>query len=498
MGKTSPARRLLLLLSAVMLCAPACSEKDGGGEPAPGPDEQIDRWMADYMTTHYLWAEAMPLVTPDYTLGYEAFLDKLLLDIAARNDINHDDGHWENGVRQYFYSNIERRPASAAATRGTHRTEVGTGIDYLFYGSIAGDKKAPYYLQVRSVSPHSPAGRAGLRRGDYILRVDGQPISDWNRTARQLRDSKSKLILSVAESLRGETEDVSFTAGSYADNPVWKSEVLTIADGTKVGYLCYDAFNYYYDDALIAACADLKARGAGELVLDLRYNGGGHVVSSAVMATLVAGAPREGELFARTSYNARRTAASERVDRYAIGTADIGNGSYAPIAAALPAALGLERVYVLCTGSTASASELVINGLRGIDLDVRLIGTTTNGKNVGMEPRTRTFDGYEYEFSPITFYSANKKGFRDYGNGFAPQVTVDEQKVAVYDFGDPRDAFLSAALAWIEQGVRPAAFSTSVHAAEPGSPASLSTDVHAVPAPKRPLDGMIRLQEYIQ
>lgn len=487
--KTCFRRIFAAVLLAALAAAASCSKEDG---PAKGgADEEIDRWMADYMTSHYLWSEAMPYVTPDYALGYEEFLDKLLRDIAARNDVNHDDGHWENGVRSYFYSNVERRPASEAKlTRGTHRTTVGTGIDYLFYGSVNG-RGAPYYLQVRSVSPCSPAGRAGLQRGDYILLVDGLPISDWQQTAATIRESKTMLTLSVAKSLDGATTDLSFSAASYADDPVWESKVIVAADGTKVGYLCYDAFNYYYDDELIAAFAYFKSQGVRELVVDLRYNGGGHVVSSAVLATLVAGASREGEVFAHTSYNARRTAAGERADLYAFGTSDYGNGSYAPIASALTAALGLERVYVLCTGSTASASELFINGLRGVGIDVRLIGATTNGKNVGMEPRTRTFGDYEYDFSPITFYSANARGFRDYGDGFPAQVEVNEARVGVYGWGDERDAFLAAALAWIGQGAKPA-----------GLPAATLTrasdELHAVAPPHKPLEGMIRLPEYVR
>ncbi len=476
------------LLLAMLWMAPACSDKNDD-TPTSGPDEAVEKWMADYMTSHYLWNEAMERVTPDYSLGYEAFLARLLRDIAAQNDINHDDGHWENGVRKYFYSNVERRSLSEAKlSRGTHQMTVGTGVSYLFYGSVNNDGKAPYYLQVRAVSPHAPAGRAGLVRGDYILRINGAPIAEWDKAADLLRDSKSTLTVSVAKSLRGATVDLRFAAASYADDPVWASKVLTASDGTQVGYVCYDAFNYYYDEALIAAFADLRSRQVKELILDLRYNGGGHVVSSAVLATLVGGNALQGGVFARTSYNASRTAAGERIDRYCIGTADYGNGSYAPIAAALSSALGLNRVYILCTGSTASASELVINGLRGLDVEVRLIGTKTNGKNVGMEPRTRTFDGYEYEFSPITFYSANARGFRDYGDGFAPQVAVDEASVPTYDWGDERDAFLAAALAWIGQGVKPDGRSAAQTRAV--------GEMHPVPAPARPLDGMIRLPEY--
>ena len=96
-------------------------------------NETLDRWMFDYMKTHYLWNEAVAKLTPDYTLDYKDFLRKVLVDVAAQGDVNHDDGHWSvdnagQSVRQSFYTNIQRYPK---ATRGTRETADGFGIDYI-------------------------------------------------------------------------------------------------------------------------------------------------------------------------------------------------------------------------------------------------------------------------------------------------------------------------------------------------------------------------------
>ncbi len=185
--------------------------------------------------------------------------------------------------------------------------------------------------------------------------------------------------------------EISVTASSYADNPVWFRKTFDLDDGRKVGYICYGSFNYHFDDKLIDAFREFKNEQISELVVDLRYNGGGHVVSSTVLGTLVAGSKHSGEVYARTTYNADRK--SETPDVYKLGVAQYNesnsNARHSKIAEALDSSVGLDRIFVLCTGNTASASELLVNGLRGLGVEVNLIGLTTNGKNVGMEPQKK-------------------------------------------------------------------------------------------------------------
>ena len=204
-------------------------------------------------------------------------------------------------------------------------------------------------------------------------------------------------------------------------------------------------------------------RGAEELILDLRYNGGGAVRSSTVLATLIVGDACKDGVYCRTVYNARRTAAGESgVHRIGNGHTPDGTGVYTPIVSALPEALGLKRIYVLCSESTASASELVINGLRGLGIEVRLIGMRTNGKNVGMEGYVDHLEGGElYTFMPITFYSENNLGFRDYSDGFVPDVEFDDSplyRAACYPgaFGTTADPLYALAAEWIGTGAKPA------------------------------------------
>lgn len=481
MRKEMKGRWILPVVALILgvCCAPTASELDkkpgdSGSNPGSGSetitDKELKNWMVDYMREAYLWNEAMESVTPDYTLGYEELLEQMLVDIAAQDDINHDDGHWTDGKRQYFYSNIVRYESGeeeASRTRGVREMTEGSGIEYVYYTLVSAAKR-PCAFIVGAVSPYSPAGKAGLKRGEIIAEVNGEPIqeSEMENAFEKVIYPSGSVTVTVYDSRFENPRQIVYGSESYEDNPVWKCCSVTAANNVKVGYLCYNSFNMYYDDKLLEAFATLQGEGVEDLILDLRYNGGGHVVSSLLMGTFVAGQPHKGEIYSRMVPNAQRQAAGDRGSVFRIGNMNYGDGTYSEVLKALDFSLGLERVYVLCSESTASASELVINGLRGIGLDVRIVGTTTNGKNVGMESISKVFDGYEYVFSPITFYSENASGFRDYGDGFAPDVEAAESTLPIEEWGDPDDGLLSVALQWIETGSKPAPKSRSAAVSE--------------------------------
>lgn len=458
---------LSAVLVAVFVAAASCSKDETEKKETPPPsstDSDLNEWMFGYMKTHYLWNSAVKQVEPDYSLGYEEFLAKVLKDIAAQNDINHDDGHWEGGKRQYFYSNIQRYKATASAaskTRGMRETEEGTGIQYMNVFYIEDGKEACAF-ELLAVSPGSPADAEGLKRGTIVTRVNGTVITDSNyeELVKLLTPAESgETVRLTTASFNDEYKlvetpgEITVVSAAFNDNPVWVTKILTAGNGTdKIGYLCYNTFNLNYDDKLLEAFAEFKSQGVKDLILDLRYNDGGHVISSLLIGTMIAGKAKQGQVYMKSTFNTERTAKGEPSDIY-----KIGESGYDPVTQGVgdTYALGLGTVYVLCTNKTASASELVVNGLRGLDIDVRLIGQTTNGKNVGMEPVTKDKDGYTYDFSPITFYSENAKGFKDYSEGFTPDVVIDESEYYVREWGSEKDLLLAAALKWIDTGSKP-------------------------------------------
>lgn len=213
----------------------------------------------------------------DYSLGYEEFLAKVLNDVAAQNDINHDDGHWEGGRRQYFYSRIGRyktTASTASETRGTRETEEGTGIQYMGVFRIETGKEACMF-ELLAVSPGSPADVEGLKRGTIVTRVNGTVITDSNYEGlvKLLTPAESgETVRLTTASFNDEKvlveipEEITVVSAPFDDNPVWMTKILTAGNGTdKIGYLCYNAFNSYYDEQLMEAFREFKSQGVKDL-----------------------------------------------------------------------------------------------------------------------------------------------------------------------------------------------------------------------------------------
>lgn len=424
-------------------------------------DSTVQGWIKKYMAEKYLWNEPIMGLNPSKSLSAANYLTKLLEGVDALDHMNRDDGHWVDGVRKYWYSNIQ------SETRSRAGKETGSGVMYMS-GAYMDNTQTTACLIPLMVSPNSPAANADIRRGDIIDQINGTNITgaNFNSMANKLYDGGITVRLRriVDNQLTTINASLSLSSSTFTEPGVYFTKIYTSNSGTKIGYIFYSGFEYTLDQELINAFNTLKSNGVTELVLDLRYNGGGHVRSSLLLGTLIAGQSKKDKIYSHTTYNAQRSAKGEE-GFYRIGDPRIpegGNGSYvsyAKITEGLNASLGLNRIYIICSENTASASELVINGLKGLDIDVRLIGTTTNGKNVGMEPTTNQFGSTYYDFAPITFYSQNAKGFKDYSNGFVPDVIFDEDEYWPVEFGLDEPA-LSLALDWITSGSKPSVSTT--------------------------------------
>ncbi len=461
------------------------------GEEVPGENIGENQWMFDYMKSHYLWNEPLNNVTPNYNLPYKNFLSSMLDSVALQGNVNRDDGKWINGQRQYYYSNVTRDFVSR--TRQSRPTKSGFGIyDVVFSKNL--NNSAIAKASILGVVPGSPADILKFKRGDVIVKVDGKDIPYTNAGINSVFNilvvnPSNRVSVSMEEVVNGQyviKDPQILNKTSYQDNPIWKYEViLDKINNKKVGYLVYSGFEYTYDDELLEVFRQFKTEGVDELVLDFRYNSGGHVISSLIIGTAVAGADNQGKTYLKTTYNKSRT---ETAGIYQIGNATVPGSEYTPIETALSNSLDkVKRVFVLGKDNTASASELVINGLRGLDIPVYLIGQTTNGKNTGMEGRIKTNGQYKYVFSPITFYSENAKGFKDFGSGFKPDVEIDEFAYKISNFGDYNESLLGVALEWIETGSKPSSFRSTRSAVQ---------DVKSLKAPRPSSHGSVVLERY--
>ncbi len=324
----------------------------------------------------------------------------------------------------------------------------------------------PRSIRVAFVEPGSPAAAAGLARGDTLVSVNGNDVINGNNVTiinqalfPQLNQSYTFVFRPTGGT--GSTDKTAtLRAQSIQQSPVLTSSVIT--RGTqKIGYLQYTTFLAQNGEGqLVNTFQNFATQGITDLVLDLRYNGGGYVYISSQLGYMIAGNARTAnKTFEKSTFNDKRTTDNARAATPFYNTASGFTGSGTTANAPLPT-VNLGRVYVITKGDTCSASELIINALRGIDVEVILIGSTTCGKPYGFTAK----DNCGVSYFPIEFKGVNAKGFGDYADGFIPGGTGPTGVpgcVAADDFnkplGDPTEGMLSVALTRATTGACPAA-----------------------------------------
>jgi C-terminal processing protease CtpA/Prc len=352
----------------------------------------------------YYWLEEAneKRSTFDPTLAADEYLDESLLSLTT----NIADGGYDYRGNRYIYSYIYALDA-ASAQAGTRASSV-SGYGLMMSGNYwsLNNQGTEFGIVIEHVYPDSPAEKAGLNRGNIIAKYNGKAITAnnlneaWADLHYSLSSNITVSIFDLAEQKITETKTIS--TGSYKENPVAASMVLELEDGPKVGYLSYLGFESAFDSELIDAMRSLKDNGAEEMVLDLRLNGGGSVNSSTILGSMLLDASYNDQTYAILA----RNAANKKANTTCKITSSY-NGQSLP-------RLGIKRLYVITTDNTASASEMVISGLRGLDVEVILIGTTTEGKNCGMDVTQITRKGVTYEYAPITFMNFNAKSYEQY------------------------------------------------------------------------------------
>jgi len=342
-------------------------------------------------------------------------------------------------------------------------TTQNNGVDYSLYYKDA--SRTTVFGVVRYILPNSDAATKNIQRGNIFYAVNGEILTGSNYRALLSANSYTLNLADYdAGAINPNGESVSLTKSILSENPVYLHTVIN-AGSHKIGYLMYNGFYPNYENELNNAFGSLKAQGITELVLDLRYNGGGSVETATRLASMITG-QFPGQLFAKEQWNAK-------VDSYYASTNAGGLfnlftnkiNTNAPINS-----LTLSKVYILTSGATASASELVINGLEPY-IDVIQIGDRTVGKNVGSITMydSPTFtkkdmsNKHRYAMQPLVLKIVNKLGFGDYIHGLMPDTELKENFGNMGILGDPDEPLLNAAIARIVGGGRPAIQNLKVH-----------------------------------
>uniref|UniRef100_S0DDL8 Putative S41 family peptidase n=1 Tax=termite gut metagenome TaxID=433724 RepID=S0DDL8_9ZZZZ len=415
----------------------------------------INKWVYETLEKWYYWNDAVKAATlPSNSLAYDEFLNTLLLDLdGAQDDTENpptiDGNYYANGDR-YVYSYILQTSATRAASE---ETTFGFDIEPFY---ISKDDANRLGFLVKWVQPDGPADLAGIKRGMWIYQYAGANIylSQYETFWYQLHYQQGGNTMTLTDDADNEYD---LTAASMKVTPILYHDVITSDEGKKVAYLVYNQFERgevvgrgdgEYDNDLRELFGEFKAAGATELVLDLRYNPGGYVSSCQILTSL-SGAVGASDVFAKLLRN------DDIREVYNVANPEVANFLDEPNS------LGLDKIYVLETSYSASASEMVINALRGVlgDNAIVHIGTKTEGKNVGMDLLEQTVGAYDYEMWPITFKIMNAKDFCNYAGGLTPNYLKNEywdiintEGGVLREFGDPEERLLNAALTLIDGG----------------------------------------------
>lgn len=401
-----------------------------------------DRDVYDFiwkgLNNYYLYQENVP------NLSDSRFSNQNELDIYL-NSFNKPENLFESllynrGTTDRFsviFNDYTRLEQALTGNSDTNGLEFGL--------SLKSGSTTDIFGWVKYVMPNSDAETKNVLRGTLFYAVDGTPLTLSNYKSLLV---KTSYTLNFADYDNGNItpngQKVTLDKKPYTENPVLLSKTIDL--GTKkVGYLMYNGFFSAFDSQLNEAFGNLKSEGITDLVLDLRYNSGGSVATATRLASMITG-QFNGSVFAKQQWNNKILANTDPNKLINPFTNVLGNGNAIN-------SLNLTKVYILTTKSTASASELVINGLKPY-INVIQIGRTTTGKNVGSitiydSPNFQKQNlnpTHKYAMQPLVLKIANRDGFADYASGLTPTHDLAENLNNLGILGDVNEPYLAKAL----------------------------------------------------
>ncbi|MDD2986627.1 S41 family peptidase [Flavobacterium sp.] len=333
-------------------------------------------------------------------------------------------------------------------------TTKNNGMDYgLRYKA---GSTTEIYGWVRYVLPNSDAENKNIVRGMLFHAINGTPLNTDNYRSLLGLDSYTIHLANYEDgTIVPNGQFVELTKSNLTENPVYLSNIAEIGN-KKIGYLLYNGFYPNFENQLNQVFGDFKAQGITHLVLDLRYNSGGSVDTATRLASMITG-QFYNQVFSKQQWNEKAanyfndTNPEVLLNRF---TNVIGNGNAIE-------SLTLSKIYILTSGSTASASELIINGLKPY-MQVVQIGTTTVGKNVGSitlydSPtfgKNNKSGAHRYAMQPIVLRITDKNGEGDYVNGIEPLVEQAENLANLGELGNETEPLFNTAIQYILENGR--------------------------------------------
>jgi C-terminal processing protease CtpA/Prc len=333
-------------------------------------------------------------------------------------------------------------------------TTTSNGLEFNFY--FAPGSTTDVFGIVRLVLNNSVASGLGLERGQIFDAVDGTSLTANNLNTLLNQESYTLNLATYDDngtpqadddSIVSSSESVSLTKEVYTENPVHKTAIIDV-DGENLGYIVYNAFNRNFNNQLNAAFAEFQSNNIQHLVIDLRYNPGGSVNTASLLGSMVTG-QFNGDIFSKLVFNDDNQASNSE---FSFVNSFDGNGINS---------LNLDKVYVLTTERSASASELLINSLDAY-VDVVQIGDLTTGKTQASitiydSPdlgRDNANPNHTYAMQPLVANSVNVNNQAVPSNGLTPDIELIETPRNFGTLGDINEPLLAAAILDIQNSTR--------------------------------------------
>jgi len=400
-----------------------------------------NNWLRSWSQETYLWYNELPDIDPATIFNPIDYFNKMKTSATTSSGRDKDRFHYTENTEEY-----------------NQYAETGVSAGYGFTLSLIRNTPPRKAIIIYS-EPNSPAANTNITRGAEVISVDGAAMVDGNPdilNAGLMPSTIGESHTFVIRDLNAtSTRTVVLQSTETVTVPVHTTKLIN-QPNTKIGYLALNTFFVgTAEKQVIDTINHFKTNQINELVLDLRYNGGGHLVLSADLGTMIAGNTALGSIYAELALNDKLSSDNVTFRFTSTSSADlsVAEGTVLP-------KLNLPRVYILSSNDTASASEYLINGLRGVGVEVILIGTTTTGKPYGWLPTENCGKTY----STIQFKGQNSKGFGNFTDGFIPSAvdngTDRVRGCLVYDdlthpLGDVNENMLATALFFMDNNECP-------------------------------------------
>ncbi len=440
-------KKLMMVLSglliSVLFSIAAC---DSTNKETAGKNDHVNTWILDNMNLYYLWNTSIP-ASPSKSPAPDEFFESLLSD--------EDRFSW---IQDNYIELLN-------SLQGVNKE---AGYEFKLYLESATSENV--IAHVMYIKTSSPAASVDLLRGDVITHINGtqMTLSNYQSLLGQISENHNVTYKRYNGSSFENKGILALTTVEFAENPNLLSSVIEIG-GKKIGYYVYNFFaagptqeSQQYNTEMENIFGEFKASGITDLVLDLRYNSGGAESATIRLASLIGKDVDNTKVFTIRKYNAELTDAiindpslgtSFLRKKFETKTQNVGNQISG-------------KVYILTSSRTASASELLINGLRPY-MEVFIIGDTTLGKNVGSISLYETNDPKNtWGMQPIITKSFNSLNQSDYSEGFVPDVLDKDNSLVVAPLGDVEETLLSIAITEITGSGGRRAFASHLHQAE--------------------------------